>query len=220
MCKSMFVLLTLATLGIACAQMPPPPITEFPSMSKMRESTEAGQSVESDRLVIAEATIELQSLQPDTVHARVIDMAFVYGGYVLSSEDGSTAIRIPASSFKDAIREIEKLGEVTAEKITGQDVTESFRDLQTRLDNTQKTRQRYLSLLDMAKNIEEVLMLEKELERLSREIETYKGKIERLEHLVEYCTITVKTSQEIRPGPASYLFYGLYSGIRWMFVWN
>jgi hypothetical protein len=139
---------------------------------------------------------------------------------VLSSEDGSTAIRIPASSFKDAIREIEKLGEVTAEKITGQDVTESFRDLQTRLDNTQKTRQRYLSLLDMAKNIEEVLMLEKELERLSREIETYKGKIERLEHLVEYCTITVKTSQEIRPGPASYLFYGLYSGIRWMFVWN
>jgi predicted RNase H-like nuclease (RuvC/YqgF family) len=216
----MFVLLTLATLGIACAKMPPSPMTEFPSMSKMRESTEAGQSVESDRLVIAEATIELQSLQPDTVHARVIDMAFVYGGYVLSSEDGSTAIRIPASSFKDAIREIEKLGEVTAEKITGQDVTESFRDLQTRLDNTQKTRQRYLSLLDMAKNIEEVLMLEKELERLSREIETYKGKIERLEHLVEYCTITVKTSQEIRPGPASYLFYGLYSGIRWMFVWN
>ena len=169
---------------------------------------------------MADATIEIQSLEPDTVHSRVLDMAFAYGGYVLNADNDATSIRIPAVGFKDAIRQIEKLGEVTNEKITGQDVTDSFKDLQVRLNNAEKTRQRYLELLEMAKSINEVLTLEKELERLNREIELYKGKIERLAHLVEYCTITVKTTREIKPGPVSQAFYAAFSGIKWMFVRN
>jgi hypothetical protein len=197
------------------------PLTEFPSYSAVHESSgKMEEQVEIGRLVVAEAAIEIQSLEPDSVHSRVIDMAFEYGGYVLNADEGATSIRIPATNFRDAMREIAKLGKITNEKITGQDVTDSFKDLEVRLNNAEKTRQRYLALLDIAKNIEEILRLEKELERLNKEIELYKGKIERLQHLVEYCTITVKTAQEIKPGPISLIFNGMYSGIKWMFVRN
>ena len=178
---------------------------------------------ETDRMIVSSATIRLQSSDPDSVHNRVIDFALSYNGYILSSGEGRTTIRIPAEFFKPVMSDIESLGEVLSKDITGRDVTEEYHDLQTRLDNTEKTRQRYLALLDNAKNLEEILRVERELERLNQTIEQLKGKIERISHIVAYASITVETvepEEPARPGPVSYMFYNLYKGIEWLFVWN
>jgi hypothetical protein len=220
--KQVILILLAVTISVgACGMKPRPPFPESPSFANIHETeNDDDNPQQGDRLVVADAAIEIQSVEPDSVHARVIDMAFQYDGYVLNAGGEASSIRIPAENFREAIRQVEKLGKVTSEKITGQDVTDNFEDLEVRLNNAEKTRQRYLALLDQANSINEILTLERELERLNKEIELYKGKIGRLQHLVEYCTITVKTTQEIRPGPISYLLYGLDSGVRWMFVWN
>lgn len=175
---------------------------------------------ELDRMVISSAFIRIESQTPDTVHARVIDMAVKYKGYVLSSANGSTSIRIPAVGYRSAIKEVEVLGNVKDEKYSGEDITDDYKDLETRLESAEKSRTRYLALLDKANTVNEILSIEREIERLDKEIEMYKGKLGRLSHLVQYATITVTTVNEIRPGPAGYLFYGLYSGIKWLFVWD
>ena len=172
------------------------------------------------RMVISSARLRLEVAQQDTVHAKVIKLAGKYKGYVLSSGDMETAIRIPSINFYDAIAEIETYGKVVAKDITGQDITDEYRDLNVRLDNAEKTRQRYLALLDRANNVSDMLKIEAELERINVQIETMKGKLERLHHLVEYSTITVNTSKEIRPGPIGYVFYGLYKGLTWLMVWK
>jgi hypothetical protein len=183
-------------------------------------SEEFANESELDRMVISSAFIRIESQTPDTVHARVIDMATKYKGYVLSSANGSTSIRIPAVGYRSAIKEIEVLGNVKDEKLTGEDITDDYKDIQTRLESAEKSRTRYLALLDKANSVNEILSIEREIERLDKEIEMYKGRLGRLSHLVQYATITVTTINEIRPGPAGYLFYGLYSGIKWLFVWD
>ncbi len=175
---------------------------------------------ETDRMIVSSATIRLKSMEPDSVHSRVIEFALSCNGYILHSGDGKTTVRVPAACFKPVMSDIETLGEVLSREITGKDVTEEYHDLQTRLDNAEKTRQRYLALLDKAKNLEEILRVERELERLNQTIEQLKGKIERLSHIVAYSSITVETTDPTRPGSVGYVFYGLYKGIEWLFVWN
>ena len=176
-----------------------------------------------DRMLVMSATINLKTPQPDTVRDLVIDLAFKYKGYVLNSDGRVVSIRIPAAEFDKAVSDIESMGRVLQKNITGQDITDEYTDLQTRLDNAEKTRQRYLALLDKAAHVQEILLIEKELERLSRDIELLKGKIEKLSHSIQYCTITVKTMPDIspvRPGPIGYAFYYLYKGAKWLFVWD
>ncbi|UCC79919.1 MAG: DUF4349 domain-containing protein [Candidatus Zixiibacteriota bacterium] len=175
---------------------------------------------ETERMIVSSATIRLKSDEPDSVHNRVIEFALSCNGYILYSGEGRTTIRIPAACFKPIMSDIETLGKLLSKEITGKDVTEEYHDLQTRLDNAEKTRLRYLALLNTAKNLDEILRIERELERLNQAIEQLKGKIERLSHIVAYSSITVETTEPTRPGPVGYAFYGLYQGIKWLFVWN
>lgn len=177
-------------------------------------------SVAADRSVIIAAKIQLETLFPDTVHVRVVALASKYNGYVLKAVNTIVIIRIPANNFDSCMADVELLGKVISRHITGQDVTDRYSDHKIRLDNAQKTRERYLALLDRAETIQEVLLLEKELERLNREIELLKGKIHKLEHLVSYATISVDTSEQVKLGPLGYVFNGLYKGIKWLFVRN
>jgi hypothetical protein len=180
----------------------------------------AGELNISRRKVASSARVRLETDQPDTVHNRVIDLAGKYEGYVLLSEDYETTIRIPAIHFTAALAEVETLGELKSKQLTGRDVTEAYLDLQVRLDNAEKTRQRYLALLEKANNISEMLRIEAELERINSNIETLKGKLERMAHLVDFSTISVSTAKQVRPGPLGYIFVGIHKGIKWLFVWD
>lgn len=184
------------------------------------QRSKAAQFDPEERRIVSSAELRIKTDRPDSLHDKVIDLAARYEGYVLSSGKEATTIRIPAISFKDAIADIEGMGDLLEKNISGQDVTEQYRDLEIRLDNAVKTRDRYLALLDKAGNINEMVGLEKELERLNEKIETLKGKIERLAHMVEFSSITVRTSEEVRPGPVGYAFYKLYQGVKWLFVWD
>ncbi|MEE9554282.1 MAG: DUF4349 domain-containing protein [candidate division Zixibacteria bacterium] len=173
-----------------------------------------------DRLIISSADLEIKTEQSDSLHNKIMDIAANYDGYVLSSGNDISTIRLPAISFKRALDDIEKLGEVIEKKVAGNDVTEQYRDFEIRLENAIKTRGRYLALLEKADDINEILRLEKELERFNGKIESLKGSLERLSHLVYYSTITVKTYEKIKPGPISYAVHRLYSGVKWLFVRN
>jgi len=173
-----------------------------------------------DRLVIKSASIRLEVIEQDTVHLEIMKLADKYDGYVMYSGNSKTSIRVPAEKFSDVITEIESYGKVVDKDITGQDVTEEYQDFNVRLENAKKTRQRYLALLNKANNVNEMLNIERELEKVNLEIERLKGKIEKMSHQVEYSIIKVNTSKSIRPGPVGYVFYGIYKGISWLFIWE
>ena len=172
----------------------------------------------SGRIVISTADLRLETENPDSVHRRVTEIALDVGGYILRSTPEQTSVRLPALSFQEALDKIERLGKVVDKEITGEDITEKYRDLEVRLTNALKTRERYLGLLSQAKSLQEIMRVESELERINGVIETLKGQINRYTHLTRYSTITVNTSRQTRTGPVGFALEQMYKGVKWLFV--
>jgi len=179
------------------------------------------QKMEEDkRMMIYNASITVEAKNPDSVASQVSVLAKKYAGYVLSSGNSYTTIRIKSANLKDALNDISGLGKVTSKHISGADVTDEFTDYQIRLDNAEKARKRYLELLAKANTVGETLQIEKELERLNGEIDLLKGKMNRIAHLVDYSTLTVYHQEKTKLGVLGYVFVGTFKAIKWLFVRN
>lgn len=170
------------------------------------------------RKIIFSASISLSVKNLDTTNVYLQKIAKKYEGYAQEVGTYSTTLRVKSTSLEQAIREIEELGKVKSKQITGTDVTEDFLDCTIRLENAEKSRQRYLQLLEKAEDVQGMLLIEKELERLNGTIEKLKGKINRINHLSDYSTITIKLYKKEKLGILGYAFAGVYYTIKWLFV--
>ena len=99
-------------------------------------------------------------------------------------------MRIPRDRFQDVIAKIEKLGDVTHRDIKAQDVTDEFVDLQARLKNAYNIRDRLSDLLTRAA-VKDALEIEKELGRVTEDIERMEGRLKLLRDQIAFSTITV-----------------------------
>lgn len=118
-------------------------------------------------------------------------MARDRNGYLVKRTDTMITVRVPAEIFHVTVEDLAKLGDVTHRDITAQDVTAEFRDLEIRLQNLDVVRKRLSKLLDGAKNVKEALAVERELERVTTQMEQLKGRLKLLGELVAFSTINV-----------------------------
>ncbi|MBI5486568.1 MAG: DUF4349 domain-containing protein [Deltaproteobacteria bacterium] len=180
----------------------------------------------SERLVIKTGTLRLELDPPEDGPAKVTEIAGRFGGYVSSSSETSIVIRVPNESFEQVLEAIAQLGNAVEREVSGEDVTEQYFDLNVRLRNALAVRLRYLALLEMAETVEDALLVERELERVTLEIEELRGKLRFLRDRVQDATITVwfvqeyEPPEESSPGPLGWIFYGVYLGVKWLFVWD
>lgn len=127
------------------------------------------------------------------------------GGYLARRDDTSITIRVPAGAFQSVVADIGKLGDVLNRNVTSEDVTAEYRDLEVQLSNALAMRERFAKLLEKAVKVDEALQIEKELGRVTEEIERIKGRLKLLSDLAQYSTITVRFSphaaQQVQQGP-------------------
>ncbi len=152
------------------------------------------------RLVIKSADI---SLQVETVRdAEVAVRAKVneLGGYIVRVETNGTdqsltshiTFRVPAERFDDALTGLQGLAQkVLSRTVSGDDVTEEFVDLESRLRNLEATRDRLQAFLDKAATVEEALKVNNSLSQIQGEIEQLKGRSQFLKQSAALSTITV-----------------------------
>ena len=122
------------------------------------------------------------------------------GGYIAQEQQSETEykientliIKVPVDQFDDAVHllvnDAEKLNE---KKITSEDVTTEFVDTRSRLESKKQVRLRYLDLLKQAKNMEEILNVQSEVNGIQEEIEAASGRIEYLSHSSSFSTINL-----------------------------
>jgi predicted nuclease with TOPRIM domain len=122
---------------------------------------------------------------------RVVDIAVGFGGYIATSDNSSVQVRVPSAGFRDALKQMEKLGLVTNRAVQVQDVSEEFADLEVKLKSLRATRDRLEQFLARAKDIQEVLNVERELSRLNGEIDRIEGRMRFLSSRAAFSTITV-----------------------------
>ncbi|MEM2680859.1 MAG: DUF4349 domain-containing protein, partial [Candidatus Bathyarchaeia archaeon] len=104
-------------------------------------------------------------------------------------------IRVPKDKFHAAIQEIEGYGKVLNEGVNSEDITQEYIDLKARLSNLQRQEKRLIEILELAKNVEDILAIEKELERIRGEIEALQGRINYLERSVEMSIISISLTK-------------------------
>ena len=135
-----------------------------------------------------------------------------------ASTSRSVTLRVPVERFEGLMARLDALGDISYRNVTGTDVTEEFLDLEIRLKNAQGLRDRLALLFAQAKSVEDSLAIEKELARVTGEIERMKGRLRYLKDRAAYSVITVKvepksTEQVVRdhvPLPFGWLQqYGL-----------
>ncbi|MFH0892809.1 MAG: DUF4349 domain-containing protein [Bacteroidota bacterium] len=173
-----------------------------------------------DKKIIYDASADLKIKKVDSANAQLKRIAEKYEGYAQSLGQRTSVIRIKSANLNAALADIAKIGKMRNKSVYGEDVTEQYFDLALRLDNYERTRLRYNELLAKAVGVNEILKVEKELERVTREIELLKGKLTFLQSQIDYSTITVYLNERKKLGILGYVFKGLYLGVRWLFVLN
>lgn len=151
---------------------------------------------------------------------KIRDMVDKDSGYVARYSSTSLVIRIKSEQFPAFIKRLEKMEGYDKKRIHMRDVTEAYRDLKIRLANQIKFKARYEELLKKAVTVAEMLKVEREIQRVTKKIELLKGKLEYLENQVRFSTIRVYIRAKVSPGIVGWVFYGIYAGIKWLFVWD
>ena len=152
------------------------------------------------RMVIRNATLSLLVAQVDEAEARVRSLAQTLGGYVLQSETSGDeerrsvrlTFKVPVERFDDTINELKQLAvKVQSLSVSGQDVTEEFVDLESRLRSLRATETRLLEFLRQAKTVEEALLVNQQLTDLQGQIEQAEGRRNFLRESTAFSTINV-----------------------------
>ncbi len=155
--------------------------------------------VPKERMIIYDAQLGLLVFKVDEVLVTARELNKKHGGWVQQSTSNSLTMRIPVAKFDTFVAELEALGMVSYKNVVGTDVTEEFFDLEIRMKNAQQLRERYIELLKDAKTVEASLAIEKELARLTGDIERMKGRMRFLRDRAAFSTVTL-TLEKRQPG--------------------
>jgi hypothetical protein len=155
------------------------------------------------RLVIKTADLSLQVDSPRDAEAALRVLVGQLGGYVVTAETSGTdeamtarvTFRVPANRFDQALSGVQGLAKkVLARTVGGDDVTEEFVDLESRLKNLEASRDRMQSFLDQANTVEDALKVNQALSDLQGQIEQIKGRKQYLQQSAALSTISVSLS--------------------------
>ncbi len=139
-----------------------------------------------------------------------VALAGRFSGFVLStsiegkdSRSGTLVIRVPSDRFEELVNEVKNLGDVRSESISGQDVTQEFVDLESRLRNLRAQEAVLLRLFDKATTVAATIRVQSELGRVQLESEQLRGRLRYLEDQTSLATLSITVAEKGVPAPAT-----------------
>ncbi|NQT67898.1 MAG: DUF4349 domain-containing protein, partial [Actinobacteria bacterium] len=159
--------------------------------------------VAGDRKVIKTAYIELEIEvgKFESTMFGLTNLAEQNGGFISNSQSysdaegnltsGSITIRIPSNKYNSALNRVKEMGTVKSTSSSGQDVTQEYTDLESRLRNYEAQEEVLLDLMKESKKVSDSLEVQRELSNVQEQIEIIKGRMDYLDDLVSFSTIEV-----------------------------
>jgi hypothetical protein len=141
-------------------------------------------------LVIYTARITMAVYQVDQGLTAVEKIARDNGGYLGHKKDREITVRVPRGRFETTLAAVDRIGDVLHRDIQAEDVTDEHVDLEIRIKNARAMQHRLSDLLAKA-NVKDALEIEKELHRVTEELERLEGKMKVLKDRIAFSTITV-----------------------------
>src|SRR5260221_11190180 len=169
-----------------------------------------------ERKVIKNDQLALVVKDPTKNMKDIMALAEKLGGYVVSSNlyqttygpnnvpvpQASVVVRVPSDKLTDALDEIKKGAiEVQSENLTGQDVTDQYVDLQSRLTADQAAADQLTKIMQSAVKTEDVLSTFQQLQQLQSDIEVLKGQIKLIDEstATSEINVTLIAEESVQP---------------------
>ncbi|WP_452230534.1 MULTISPECIES: DUF4349 domain-containing protein [unclassified Lacinutrix] len=158
-----------------------------------------------EQKVIKESFLRFETQDLEKTYQEIFSFVNQNKGFI--QEDNSSTsyntitrsliIRMPSNGFQKTIDSISnQVAYFDSKRISSKDVTEDFIDLEARLQAKRTLETRYLELLSKAKNVKEILEIERELSVLREEIESKQGRLKYLQSRVSLSTINIDFYKE------------------------
>jgi hypothetical protein len=201
-------------LGSVAGAAPAAPLAA--DAAKPAAQVSAIQSMAASRKLIRTGQISIEVASYQKAAQEVARLTESLGGYLADShasrspngkEAGVATVRIPAERFAQSLAGFKGLGTVLSEKVSAQDVTKAYADLETRLRVKRDTAERLREILRArTAALADVLQVERELARITEEIEQMEGERRYYDQQVAFSTLTVELREPeaiVKPGSFS-----------------
>lgn len=124
-----------------------------------------------------------------------------FSEYGNGGKQGDITIWVPSDKFDEAMLAIKKLAlRVENERVSVEDVSAQYVDLQSRLKNLKASEEQYLIILKQSGKISDVLAVTQQLNQTRAEIEQTQGQMDYLSRQVALSSIHISLTQEAVPG--------------------
>ncbi len=151
------------------------------------------------RMIIHQARISTNVKDLEKAQHNMEQKVKKYDGYIVESNvylesdetsSGKIVVRIPEKHFETFLSEAEaEASKVLEKNVTGQDVTEQYVDLSSRVKSKRAVEERLLAFMKDAQKTEDLLKISTDLAKIQEEIEVLVGKINYLENQTSFSTI-------------------------------
>jgi hypothetical protein len=156
-----------------------------------------------NRKLIYKANLVMPVEDYTVAQTQLRDLVALSGAYILQFSEnantgergGSFTIKVAASGFVSLLDGLEKISPSLQRSVQGQDVTEEYVDLESRLKSKQAVEARLLDFMGKAAKTDELLAFSNELAKVQEEIEKIKGRMRYLDQNVSYSTIELRMYQ-------------------------
>ena len=167
------------------------------------------------RMVIKNASLSIVVEEPGITMDSITKLADDLGGFVVSSNfyqiqvDGglevpqaNITIRVPAEKLDQALDVIKSgAGEILNETVSGQDVTQEYTDLGSRLRNLENAEDQLQEIMDQAWETEDVLTVYNRLVEVQEQIELIKGQMQYYEQsaALSAISVSIQANEAVQP---------------------
>ena len=177
----------------------------------------------SERMLIKRSTLEIEAGDVKVAVAGAVRIVTDAGGHVENSsargdQSASMKLRVPSAKLDAVLAQLAALGREKNRRESAEDVTGTVVDLDAKLKNSIALRDRLRKLLDQAKDVKDVLAIERELTRVQSEVDSMEGRLKALRGLVSLASVDFRVERTRILGPLGYLGKGLGWLITKLFV--
>lgn len=157
------------------------------------------------RMVIYNAEMDIRVKNFEDARNALEEKARRYNGYIVQSDStryddvqqsGTMTFRIPQEHFQAFLTDAEGLSvQVNNRRVSGQDVTEEYVDLESRLKSKRAVEARLLEFMEGAQKTEDLLKISSDLAEVQEQIEQIAGKKKFLENQTALSTVTISLQE-------------------------
>ncbi|MNO16532.1 hypothetical protein D3C76_62130 [compost metagenome] len=167
-------------------------------------ATDSVESLNMKLIYRANVTMEVKDF--GKAQSDIRNLVTLTDGYIVEFSDdasnnekgGYFTIKVPASGFSSFLDQLDKMNHVDMQRsIQGQDVSEEYVDLESRLKVKLAMEERYLKFVNEAMYTDQLVEFAYELERIQTEIEQIRGRMRYIDNNVLFSTIEIRLYQPL-----------------------